>query len=68
MKNKQHRWYLQIRFKNNGDPFFLKSWCINDSFANIKECEKMAEGLLDQSVESMRIVDKAKDNIYKQYR
>ena len=36
MKNEQHRWYLQIRFKNNGDPFFWRTWCINEPYQDLK--------------------------------
>lgn len=68
MKNEQYRWYLQIRFKNNGDPFFMKTWCINEPYKTLKECETMAEGLLDDTVASMRIADGAKNEVYKQYR
>ena len=68
MKNEQYRWYLQIRFKNNGDPFFMKTWCINEPFKTLIECEIMAKGLLDNTVDSMRIVDKVKNEVYKQYR
>ena len=68
MKNKQYRWYLQIRFKNNGYPFFMKTWCINEPYKTLIECESIAEGLLDDTVEKMRIVDGAKNEVYKQYR
>jgi len=63
---KQFRWWLQIRFKDNGDPSFMKAWDINEPLSNLKECEEMAESLLDNTVESMRIVDSAKQVIYKQ--
>lgn len=68
MKIEEFRWYLQIRFRNNGDPFFMKSWCINEAFKSLNECEEMAKGLLDNTVESMRIADGVKNVIYKQYR
>ena len=68
MKNEQHRWYLQIRFKNNGDPFFWRTWCINEPYKTLKECEAMAECMLDDTVDAMRIADGAKNEVYKRYK
>jgi hypothetical protein len=68
MKKEQFRWYLQIRFKNNGDPFFMRTWCINEPYNTLKECEEIAEGLLDETVDKMRIADGAKNEVYKTYR
>ncbi len=64
----QYRWYLQIRFKKNNDPFFMRTWCINEPYKTLKECEEMAEGMIDETVASMRIADSAKNKVYKQYR
>lgn len=68
MKNNNHRWYLQIRFKNNGDPFWYRSWCINEPYKTLTECEDIAEGLLDDTVDAMRIVDSVKNDVHKIYR
>ena len=66
MKNRteQYRWYLQIRFKNNGDPHFWRTWCINEPFKTLKECEEIADGMIDNTVVAMRIVDGAKNKVH----
>jgi len=68
MKNEQQRWYLQIRFKNNIEPFFWRKWCINEPYKTLKECEEMAEGMLDDTVDAMRIADAVYNEVYKRYR
>jgi len=45
----------------------MRTWCINEPYKTLKECETMAEGLLDDTVATMRIVDRAKNEVYKQY-
>jgi hypothetical protein len=61
----QYRWYLQIRFKKNTDSHFWRTWCINEPFKTLLECERMAYGLMDETVEAMRIADSAKNKVHK---
>jgi hypothetical protein len=69
MKNKeQYRYYLQVKFRNNGDPHWFRTWDINEPFKSLSDCKRMAEGMLDDTVEKMRISDAVKNDIYKQYR
>ena len=68
METEQFRWFLQIRFRKNKDPFFMRTWCINEPYKTLKECEEMAKDILDDTVESMRIADGAKNEVYKQFR
>ena len=46
----------------------MRTWCINEPYKTLKECEEMAEGMIDETVASMRIADSAKNKVYKQYR
>lgn len=62
------RYYLQIRFKDNGDLFWFRRWCINEPFKTLRGCKEMADGMLDDSVENMRIVDSVKNEIVETYR
>lgn len=55
------KYRLQIRFRDNGDPFWMRTWCINEPFDDLEEYRGMARGLLDDTVDAMRIVD-AKEN------
>lgn len=68
MSKEQNRWYLQIRFKNNGNSHFCRTWCINEPYKTLKECEEMAEGMLDDTVDAMRIADIGKNEVYKRYK
>ena len=68
MKRKENfRYYLQIQFKGQRG-FLVKTWDINEPYKNLSECKRMAEGMLDDTVEKMRIADAVKNDVYKQYR
>lgn len=68
MTKENYRWRLQIRFRDNNDLSFLSTWCVNEPYKTLKECEDASDGLLDDSVLKMQIADCAKNEIHKRYR
>ena len=58
MKTKANkRWRLQIRFKDNNDPHWFRTWDMMEDFKQLIICKKIAIQLIDDTVSKARIVD-----------
>lgn len=51
------RYIVQILFKNNAYPFFIRKWDVIEEFKTLKEAQQY-KSLIDDSVDKARIVDK----------
>lgn len=60
MKNKRNpRFYLQIQLKSTSFSLASSKWDINEPFDTYIECFNYSKGLIDDTVNTARIVDKA---------
>jgi len=57
------RWRLQIRFNNNGDLHWFRTWDIMEDFKQLLVCEEFANSIIDNTVSKARIVDKVTNKI-----
>lgn len=57
-----YRYRVQILFKNSNSMFFARIWDINEPIKTLKEAISY-KSLIDDSVESARIVDIVTNNV-----
>jgi hypothetical protein len=61
-----HRYLVQLSIKQ--DSFLYNLWDYVESFKTLKEAEKVCEGLFDNSVHKLQIVDTVTNSIVKVWR